>query len=392
MGGMTLALSEVAEQIDDMGRVLAERDQRLRRTLPAARELLKAYADQREFLCAVAESEAGQRLRCASPGNEPLDGSWPPPDVPDEATLIAVDGSQIYPDGHGMAFYYAINTGSVVFRQGSGQAPDVASEARLHYTEDRVYPSGAPISTDLVSAERNLAEVRKLTDLALGEPAEGPPRLALVDGPLLIWLQRAQLPQDQQTQILANYLACLDRLRGEAISVAGFVSRPRSAEVVALLYLASLEPENRASVASLAQTPFAGLADLALFGFLQPGWRSGLLVRGTAANLDFRAKGHAVYFFYLNTGTELARVEVPEWVAQDPQRLSLVQAGVYDQCRFNNGYPYVLTRADELAVILGEEREALEDMIVRAMIRHGAHWPEASRKAQQKERARWRRR
>ena len=64
---------------------------------------------------------------------------------------------------------------------------------------------------------------------------------------------------------------------------------------------------------------------------------------------------------------------------------------VYDQCRFNNGYPYVLTRADELAVILGEEREALETMIVQAMVRHGLPLPELSRKAQQKQVARWRR-
>jgi hypothetical protein len=70
----------------------------------------------------------------------------------------------------------------------------------------------------------------------------------------------------------------------------------------------------------------------------------------------------------------------------------LVQALTFDQCRFNNGYPYVLTRADELAVIVGEEREALEAMIARAMARHGLPLPELSRKAQQKQVARWRRR
>jgi hypothetical protein len=52
----------------------------------------------------------------------------------------------------------------------------------------------------------------------------------------------------------------------------------------------------------------------------------------------------------------------------------------------------VLTRADELAVILGDEREALETLIVQALVRHGMRWPEPSRKAQQKQVARWRRR
>jgi hypothetical protein len=86
----------------------------------------------------------------------------------------------------------------------------------------------------------------------------------------------------------------------------------------------------------------------------------------------------------------LARVEVPEWVARSPQRLALVHATVFDQCRFNNGYPYVLTRADEQAVILAEERQILEGMIARALGRHGLPLPELSRKAQQKRVARWR--
>ncbi len=83
---------------------------------------------------------------------------------------------------------------------------------------------------------------------------------------------------------------------------------------------------------------------------------------------------------------------MPEWLASRPEALSLVHAAVYDQCRFNNGYPYILTRADEQAVIQGEEREALESMLVQAMLRHGLDLPELSRKAQQKQVARWRRR
>jgi hypothetical protein len=79
-------------------------------------------------------------------------------------------------------------------------------------------------------------------------------------------------------------------------------------------------------------------------------------------------------------------------VARRPEALDIVHAAVYDQSRFNNGYPYILTRADEQAVILGEEREALDGMIMRAMAQHGLPMPELSRKAQQKHVARWRRR
>jgi hypothetical protein len=389
---MTLELSKVTEQIDDMGRVLAERAGRQRRALPAARELLGLYANDQERLRRVAESEVGRRLRCAGPGDEPLDAACSSPPMPERATLVAADGSQIYPDRHGMAFYYAINVGSIVFRHGSGQAPEVAADPRLFYTDEQVYPGGDSVSSDLVSARRTLAEMRTLTTLALAEQHGGPPRLALADGPLLIWIQRTELPAGWRERILADYLACLDRLQRSDAAVAGFVSRPYSAEVVALLYLAQLDAEERQAITSLAETAYRGLTDRALFGYLGAGERSALYVRGTAANQDFSSRGHQIRFFYLNTGTDLARVEVPEWVARRPESLDLVHAMVYGQCRFNNGYPYVLTRADEQAVILGEEREVLEGMIMRAMAQHGLPLPELSRKAQQKRVARWRRR
>ena len=389
---MTLELSKVTEQIDEMGRVLAGRASHQRKVLPAARALLHEFATRQEELHQVAESEPGQRLRCASPGDEPLDKAFPAPDLAQHATLVAADGSQIYPNRHGLAFYYVINVGSIIFRHGSGQAPHVATNPQLFYNDDQMYPGGAPVTTDLVSAERSLAEMRALANLTLAEPSDGPPRLALADGPLLIWLQRANLPKGRQERILADYLSCLDRLRDGGAALVGFVSRPHSAEAVALLYLAQLESGERQAVNSLAETDYRGLTDRALFGPLRPGERSALFVRGTAANQDFRAKGHGVYFFYLNTGADLARVEVPEWLALRSGQLGVVHAAIYDQCRFNNGYPYVLTRADEQAVILGEEREVLEAMITRAMLSHGLLPPELSRKAEQKRVARWRRR
>jgi hypothetical protein len=137
-------------------------------------------------------------------------------------------------------------------------------------------------------------------------------------------------------------------------------------------------------------SPFAGLTDQVLWGDLAPGQRSALFLQPGAL---------PVYFFYLNTeppdgprpvGTESepARIELPEWVALSPEKVRQVHALVYDQCRINNGYPYALTRADELAIILTQEREALEAMILRAMNRQGMPLPRISAKAAQKRIAR----
>lgn len=389
---MTLELGKISGQIDAMGRALAARAKQRTEVLPAVRALLRQYANSQAQLREVAESEAGQRVRCASPGVESLDEAFASPKMPERLTVIATDGSQIYPDTHAWAYYYAINIGSIIWRHGSRQAPEVSCHPTLRFSEEWVYPDGAPVSSDLVSAERDLSEIKIRAEMALAEQQAGSRVVALGDGSLLIWLRGAGVPEAQQTRILADYLGCLDQLRGSDVATAGFVSRPLSAEVVSLLYLAHLEPLERSATQTLADTAFRGVTDRALFGYLRPGERSALFVRGTAANRDFGARGHAVYFFYLNTGTEVARVEVPEWLAGDAEGLGLVHATVYDQCCLNQGYPYVLTRADEEAVILGEEREALEQRIIRAILEHGLPLPELSRKAQQKQVARWRRR
>ncbi|MBN1139618.1 MAG: DNA double-strand break repair nuclease NurA, partial [Anaerolineae bacterium] len=348
---MTLELNKIAAQIEEMGRILAERGQRHKKVLPAAEALLHELAHDQEDLRRIAASEAGQRLRCAAPGDEPLDTALTAPEMPAEATLVAADGSQIYPDRHGPVFYYAINIGAIVFRHGSGQVPAVSTDPHLFYTEEKVYPGGDPVSSDLVNVERSVAEMRALTELILAESGRGCPCLGLADGSLLLWMERAALPSDRQAELFAAYLACLGRLRAEGSAVAGFVSRPHSAEVAALLYLGQLAPDQRGQVAGLSDTPYRGLTDRALFRrILEPGQRSALFARGTATNERYRAEGHRIWFFYLNTGADVARVELPEWLASRAQALSLVHAALYDQCRFNNGYPYVLTRADEQAV------------------------------------------
>jgi len=82
-------------------------------------------------------------------------------------------------------------------------------------------------------------------------------------------------------------------------------------------------------------------------------------------NNDFRTAGHEVFFFYLQTGSDeqIVRVEVPIWVGEDEVLLDLVHAGILQQCRTSEGFPYALIRAHEIAVVTHRERDALCDMI-----------------------------
>lgn len=380
---MTLELTKVTDQIEEVGRVLAAGAERRQKALPALRGLRQLFANDQERMQDLAESAMGREMNCAVPTQEALDAIFPAPEPPSQATILAADGSQINPDPHGWVLYYLINIGSLVYRHGSGQAPDAASEPRLAHAVDK---AGVPLAADRLDARRDLAELQKLADMAEAEPA-GDLLVALLDSTIGLRAWSANIPQAEQEMLQQRYVAHLERLRLLGVALAGVVSRSRRAGMVSLLDLARQE-ELPADVPAVS--PFQGITDQMLWGDLKPGERSALFVQQGKS---------PVYFFYLNTASpetlpiadleaEPARIELPDWVALNRDKLGLVHALVYDQCRINNGYPYALTRADELAVILNEEREALEMMILQAASRQEMPMPRVSHKAEQKRIAR----
>ena len=80
---------------------------------------------------------------------------------------------------------------------------------------------------------------------------------------------------------------------------------------------------------------------------------------------------HQVYFYYLNAGEEIARIEVPAWVAEDEQLLSLGQSLIMEQCEKGNGYPVAISEAHEQAVINGSDRYLFREMVNQALERQG---------------------
>ena len=103
---------------------------------------------------------------------------------------------------------------------------------------------------------------------------------------------------------------------------------------------------------------------------LAGGKRSVLFTSGSKILKDYRE--HNVRAFYLDTGRETARIEVPEWVANDPELINLTHAVCCDQAQKGRGYPVALAEAHEHAVVRGPERAAFYEMIERSFIKHGA--------------------
>ena len=168
----------------------------------------------------------------------------------------------------------------------------------------------------------------------------------------------------------------------------GYVDKPASAGVLRTLELADL-PAEAITRDRVRSGPYRQLTDRLLFTILAPNERSGLFVSTNELNKRYERAGHRIVFFYINMARELgpenaliARIDLPEWVAATPGVLDMAQNAIYADCKIT-GFPYVLARAHELAVVTNDERGHFETMLTQFMLRNGL-LPETSTKAQLK--------
>ncbi len=305
-----------------------------------------------------------------------------PSTAPSRLSVAATDGSQIFPDRHGISPCYLINIGHVLLHYGTGERPLLASTPRLFYKEDDLYQSygdrRVAVNRELVGIRRGLFEMTDLRLLAVASHDEGHQTVAMCDGSLIAWDLEGR-PDGFRQAYLKEMLACLDDLRQRGIPLIGYISRPGSIEVINALRVGMCPtPARQCDCASFADlcdstscTQIEGISDALLMKrvLLNPGERSAVFA-STSPILDEYA-GHEVCFFYLNIGPEVVRIEIPRWVAEDESMLGLVHSGVWDQVEKGAGYPVGLTEAHERAVVRGRDREAFFRCLKQSLVRNG---------------------
>ena len=394
---MALELNKLTDQVAAMGQAMAARADELTGRASQARDLLAAQPEVSDEL--KRKIEAARRIdewrRGCIPLGERLDERCRPLVQPKIFTLIAADGSQIYPDRHGIASYYLLNTGAIVLRAGTGEAPSVSSVPEIFFEDADLYDDeGRMRSPEFISAQRNRRELAALADLAESERTAlggdlATPIVCLIDGPLLPWLRPDPDHAEAINQELVFFAEQMARLRAAGAIPVGYVDRPSSAYVLRILELIEL-PIEKITRETLRQGPFIQLTDRQLFTDLAPNERTGLFEPNSDANDRYRVRsGDRIAFAYANFARQpgranaaIARIEVPGWIASAPGKLDLAQAAVYANCE-PTSYPYVLARAHELAVVGGAEKEGLEQMLFQVMLRNGL-MPEISFKATNK--------
>ena len=398
---MALDLAETIAQIDALaGRLDHDREDRARRLGLALRAM--SEADSQNVRHKV-ESSRGRPYLCAGI-EEGLAVAYAPPSTPASFSVASVDGSHIDVDRHLPARCYLINLGGCLLTYGSASDALLFSNPRLYSRQDELYlSSGDPESRETAAVEgpllglvRTVEEVKGLADLLDGSPADLP-TLGLLDGSLVLWgLSGRGYPPFVRDRILADGLVpALDQIREmagrRALAVAAYISLPQSTEVVNTLRLHLCQADDaqcrsRCSIYASGQPPcdtLNGFLDRHLFQeLLGPGQRSCVFRTNSSIPRDHYGP-HAVCFFYLNTGDEIARVEVPRWVAApgpeaaprsvtvDNGLLGLTHSLIVDQCRLGMGYPVAISESHEQAVVAGADRASFRRMLGDALESRG---------------------
>ncbi len=360
-----LDFARLAGQIADFAAYRVEEDRAHAGRLDRALAALDDCAPEWETLRDRAEQLSGGPLR-ALPRTRP-DGCHTCAPRPATVTVVATDGSQIFPDRHVDPACYLLNVGRVAIHYGTLDPPLIRAEPTLRYrqqdladlAEDDAEASPLDVTSEVVSALRDELELRWLFDTADEERRSGREVVAMADGTLIRWMLRGMKNRRLEAQLISRYVAELDRFREAGIPVCSYVSRPANAEVVNLLRLHRNEPDWDPAPDSLR-----GLQDRHVFASrLGAGERSAVFLSRSEVLKQYG--DHRIVAFYVHGCAEVGRVEMPEWVAEVPGWLDLVHAVVLDQCEKGGGYPIILQEAHERAVVRAREKDVFYRILAR---------------------------
>ncbi|MBN1692655.1 MAG: DNA double-strand break repair nuclease NurA [Dehalococcoidales bacterium] len=397
---MSLDLTKVATQVINMIAGLkekrAEQEKRLRYALNTINSLPIDLDDLKKKI------KAGRTTWLVAEITEGLNLRYPLPPLPPDFTVIAADGSHIDVDRHQSTRCYLINTGAVALTYGSKPEATLSSTPQL-YSEDKdlaITPPGGGreqmVEGTVLGVKRSVEECKALVDLASSLPPQNP-ALALLDGTLILWGLEAYPDFVTDALLINGMLKCLDTLKGfskdRRLALASYISYPRSTDVLNVLRVAICPndvpdcdkfcpPEHGRDCEGLN-----GVRDRDIFmNLLEDGERSALFISPSKIVKNYYNE-HKVYFFYLRVGGEIARVEIPQWAAENEELLNLTHGLVFDQCQRGHGYPVALSEAHEQAVVTGADRENFRELVESTLTEE--HLPIASSGKSASKRTRW---
>jgi hypothetical protein len=308
--------------------------------------------------------------------------------------VVASDGSQILPDRHDHLACYLVNVGIVDISYAHGTA-NLVSRPETFWAPEDVYPLVGGIRQEadprVVGARRFGAECDAISEM-VREPSEVR-TVALMDGTLLLWWLEPEPDRlrglddsDLKTQTFRKLNELLATARDSGALLGSYLSSPRTTDVVSMLKVILCTedpvdcdrcPYDSGTKSWHAQLEIAGasllpvpskpceeahpVTDAALhWSLLEAGERS---ARFRSHARVVGAYESSIDFVYLHVGSEIARIEFPDWTT--PRNLDVLCGAVLDQCAKGMGYPVALSEAHEQAVVRAPDRRAFLELARR---------------------------
>lgn len=279
--------------------------------------------------------------------------------------VLAVDGSQIYPDRNVAGVQCClINIGGCFINY------DTISKASFFSCPTVIVPDDLGqlgFAPELVDLEREAREFTAAYEYIAKLDLTTKPLVGLFDGSLVFWhLENKEA--EVREHFLNQYCTILDKFSTLQVPMASYISMPKNKELIQLLTYGLCNiaradtypcPTEHVALCSDIDT----LIDTHLMeALLEPGYRTTLMQSNSPITKEYPPHLRP-WFFYLNVGREIVRVEVPEWVADNIQHLETVSAVCLDQAIKGRGYPVTLAESHEQAVVKGPDRDFFYHLI-----------------------------
>jgi len=295
-------------------------------------------------------------------------------------SVLAVDGSQIYPDRHvSGAGCFLINTGGLFLEYGEMSKTTFFSEPSLMIPSEVVQGIGAVgFSRELVDLKREEYELTAAVEKSKKFLSENKSMDAcLIDGSIIFW-QLESKPQEIKDFFLNKYLTCLDYFYKKKIVIAGYISMSKSRELVNLIKLGLCRFAVADCIAchslndSFPCKQVDNMVDTQVASFfLRKGegkkFRTTVFYSGSKI-VELYPEHLRPAFVYCDVGSEIVRLEFPAWIAQDKNMIDRLCSIAYDQSEKGRGYPVCLAEAHEQAVVKGADREFFYHLLCKIAI------------------------
>ncbi len=301
---------------------------------------------------------------------------------------VATDGSQINPSAHEITGSFLINIGLIGIPYFAKDIPvNLSSEPTIYNSQEEISPKIANENMqedDLISYERTLKEIEELVKLAKTYTKYNLPVVALLDGTLIHW-HIERFSNYFIENFIKRFSDAMHELKTLHIPVASFLSNSRSNDLINMLriykcpyesvdckkYCTNLDSRNLPCNPCSDYSPVLDRRLIERF-FTDKKAKSGtrtVLFKSNSKILNYYPDDLKVSFFYMNTGSEIARVEIPSYVANDKGLLDLTHNAIALQCKVGFGYPVTLSEAHLQAVVNKTDRQVFYDLIKEQLLK-----------------------